>query len=218
MRLPVFQREHHRRRRRALRLQFGMALQKPREDRTAIVQNCMLDNLYRRTGGQVRLLLEPPCELSDVPLPDVAVIQNGNMLELAEAFARRGVPCVAYFHGLPFECAEQDWPRMTVQRWFTGYIANSTYTATRFRARCGIDAHVIPPVFNPARYQASGERRFATFINPVAAKGVELALAVAALCPEISFRFVKAWPLSPAQSIRLKRRITRLRRRRRSAS
>jgi glycosyltransferase involved in cell wall biosynthesis len=152
-----------------------------------------------------------PCELGDVPLPDVAVIQNGNMLELAEAFARRGVPCVAYFHGLPFECAEQDWPPTEVQRWFAGYIANSTYTATRFRARCGIDAHVIPPVFNPARYQASGERRFATFINPVAAKGVELALAVAALCPEIPFRFVKAWPLSPAQSIRLKRRIARLR-------
>jgi len=74
-----------------------------------------------------------------------------------------------------------------------------------------LDAHVIPPVFNPARYQAKGERRFATFINPVAAKGVELALAVAALCPEIPFRFVKAWPLSPAQSIRLKRRIAQLR-------
>jgi glycosyltransferase involved in cell wall biosynthesis len=152
-----------------------------------------------------------PCELGDVPLPDVAVIQNGNMLELAEAFTRRGVPCIAYFHGLPFECAEQDWPRTEVQRWFAGYIANSTYTATRFRARCGIDAHVIPPVFNPARYQTSGERRFATFINPVAAKGLELALAVAALCPEIPFRFVKAWPLSPGQSIRLKRRIARLR-------
>jgi glycosyltransferase involved in cell wall biosynthesis len=50
-----------------------------------------------------------------------------------------------------------------------------------------------------------------TFINPVAAKGLELALAVAAQCPEIPFRFVKAWPLSPAQSIRLKRRIARLR-------
>lgn len=152
-----------------------------------------------------------PCELGDVPLPDVAVIQNGNMLALAEAFVRRGVPCVAYFHGLPFECAEEDWPRPEVKRWFAGYIANSTYTATRFRVRCGIDAHVIPPVFNPARYQATGERRFATFINPVAAKGVELALAVAALCPEIPFRFVKAWPLSPAQSIRLKRRIAQLR-------
>ena len=152
-----------------------------------------------------------PCELSDVPLPDVAVIQNGNMLELAEAFARRGVPCVAYFHGLPFECAEHDWPPAAMRRWFAGYIANSTYTATRFRARCGIDAHVIPPVFNPARYQTSGERRFVTFINPVAHKGVELALALAALCPEIPFRFVKAWPLSPGQSIRLKRRIAQLR-------
>jgi glycosyltransferase involved in cell wall biosynthesis len=152
-----------------------------------------------------------PCELGDVPLPEVAVIQNGNMLALAEAFTRRGVPCVAYFHGLPFECAEEDWPCPEVKQWFAGYIANSTYTATRFRARCGLDAHVIPPVFNPARYQTRGERQFATFVNPVAAKGVELALAVAALCPEIPFRFVKAWPLSPAQSIRLKRRIAQLR-------
>jgi glycosyltransferase involved in cell wall biosynthesis len=152
-----------------------------------------------------------PCELGDVPLPNVAVIQNGKMLQLAEAFVRRGVPCVAYFHGLPFECAEQDWPPAAVRRWFAAYIANSAYTATRFRAHCGIDAHVIPPVFNPTRYQASGERRFATFINPVAAKGVELALAVAALCPEIPFRFIKAWPLSPRQSIQLKRRIARLR-------
>ncbi|MBV9628386.1 MAG: glycosyltransferase [Xanthobacteraceae bacterium] len=151
-----------------------------------------------------------PCELSDVPLPDVAVIQNGRMLELAEAFARRGVPCVAYFHGLPFECTEQDWHAAAVRRWFAGYIANSAYTARRFRARCGIDAHVIPPIFNPARYQAIGERRFATFINPVAAKGLELVLAVAELCPEIPFRFVKAWPLSPAQSLLLKRRVAQL--------
>ncbi len=151
-----------------------------------------------------------PCELDDVPLPEVAIIQNGRMLELAEAFARRGVPCVAYFHGLPFECPENDWPKVSSRGWFSAYIANSNYTAARFRARCGIDAHVIPPMFNPSRYQTSGERRFASFINPVPAKGVELALAVAALCPEIPFRFVKAWPLSPAQSISLKRRIARL--------
>jgi glycosyltransferase involved in cell wall biosynthesis len=151
-----------------------------------------------------------PCDLDGLPLPDVAVIQNGKMLELAEAFTRRGVPCVAYFHGLPFECPEHDWPGESLPRWFSGYIANSTYTAGRFRARCGIDAHVIPPVFNPVRYQASGERKFATFINPVAAKGVELVLAVAAQCPEIPFQFVKAWPLSPAQSVQLKHRIAQL--------
>ncbi len=151
-----------------------------------------------------------PCELDDVPLPEVAVIQNGRMLELAEAFTRRGVPCVAYFHGLPFESSENEWPKASLRRWFSAYIANSNYTATRFRARCGIDAYVIPPIFNPSRYQSSGERQFATFINPVPAKGVELALSVAALCPQIPFRFVKAWPLSPAQSIRLKRRIARL--------
>jgi glycosyltransferase involved in cell wall biosynthesis len=151
-----------------------------------------------------------PCKLDHVPLPAVAVIQNGRMLELAEAFARRGVPCVAYFHGLPFECSDHDWPRASLRRWFSAYIANSTYTAGRFRARCGLDADVIPPVFNPARYQASGDRRFATFINPVAAKGVELALAVAAQCPEIPFRFVKAWPLSLSQSIQLNRRIAQL--------
>ena len=56
----------------------------------------------------------------------------------------------------------------------------------------------------------AGDRRFVTFINPVAEKGVEVALAIAEQCPEIPFRFVKAWPLGIRHAAKLNSRVRRL--------
>jgi glycosyltransferase involved in cell wall biosynthesis len=147
-----------------------------------------------------------------VPRPDVVVIQDGYMqLPVAAAFARLGVPMVCYLHGLGFE----DWaidgrPAETEQLPMRGYCANSQFTAERFRARYRRSAAVIPPVFRADRYRVESRRRNVTFINPVAEKGVDLALEIAALCPEIPFSFVKGWPLSPRAFARLSIRVRRL--------
>jgi glycosyltransferase involved in cell wall biosynthesis len=152
----------------------------------------------------------PWADLDGIPMPRSVVIQNGNMIEIGRAFARRGVPSIAYFHGLPFEVGSRNWATEASELPFSAYIANSRYTADRFRSRFGIDAEVIPPIFRPERYRSQGNGRHVTFINPVVEKGADLALAVAKLCPEIPFRFVKGWPLPARQAMQLKARISRL--------
>lgn len=149
---------------------------------------------------------QPPSELRP---PAVAIVQNGDMLEIAAGFARAGIASVAYLHGLGFEtwrgagAAAASLP-------FRGYIANSHFTAGRFRAAYGLDAVVVPPLVRRERYVTEVDARRVTFINPVAEKGVDLALAIAALCPEIPFCFVRGWPLGVRAGARLQRQLRRL--------
>ena len=42
-------------------------------------------------------------DVADLPRPTVAVVQNGPMVDFATAFARIGVPSVAYLLGLGFQ-------------------------------------------------------------------------------------------------------------------
>lgn len=165
----------------------------------------------RRLGYDVYLSREPWGKLGGLPRPGVVVVQNGNMVAIGRAFARYGVPAIAYLHGLEFDVGRRRWPEPIGDLPFCGYIANSKFTAARFCQRFGIEPEVIPPVFRQERYLASGDRRWVTFINPVAEKGVEIALNVAEQCPEISFRFVKGWPLGLGQALRLTRRIQKMR-------
>lgn len=143
--------------------------------------------------------------ISDLPRVSVAVIQNGP-LELASGFAQLGTPVTAYFFGLGFE----NWsPGQQLP--FTGYLALSRFTAERFRRIHGHDPVVVPPIFRRERYTTESDRREVTFINPVGVKGVDLALEIAARCPDIPFGFVRGWPLRLRESARLKDRVRRLR-------
>jgi glycosyltransferase involved in cell wall biosynthesis len=145
---------------------------------------------------------------NEVPRPAVAVVQNGAMLDYAAAFARVGVPSVAYLHGLGFEGWDKAGPSVSLP--FRGYIANSRFTAERFRHRYGLDTVVIPPLFRRERYVTQAGGPMVTFINPVPVKGTELALDIAERCPDIPFCFVRAWPLGVREAARLRRRLRRL--------
>jgi glycosyltransferase involved in cell wall biosynthesis len=129
------------------------------------------------------------------------------MIDIAHAFRARAVPVIAYLHSLGFDQPQQRWPRRAEELPFQAFIANSEFTAARFRSRYGFKPVVIPPVFHPERYCASGCRQYATFINPVREKGLDLALELAELCPDIPFRFVKAWPIGFREMARLKARL-----------
>lgn len=145
-------------------------------------------------------------DASALPRPAVAVVQNGPMIELAGGFERLGVPTVAYLHGLGFET----WCGSPESFPFRGYIANSQYTAARLRRRFGFDPVVLPPLFRREDYATARTGAMVTFINPVAVKGVDLAFDIAALCPEIPFMFVRAWPLHARAEARLRQRARRL--------
>jgi glycosyltransferase involved in cell wall biosynthesis len=154
----------------------------------------------RHLGYRVYRSRVPWQKLGGMPKPRVAIVQNGNMVEIARQFVGLGVPAVAYLHGLEFEEGKRRWEGSLDKLPFVAYIANSNFTAERFRARFGGRCQVIAPVFRPERYRSDAQGRFVTFINPVREKGVDVALAIARLCPEIPFLFVKGWPLTRKQS------------------
>ncbi len=164
----------------------------------------------RFLGYRVYRSMKPWRDLSGVIMPKIAIIQNGHMVQMGHAFRNKSIPSIAYLHGTGFDTEGEAWKGTGKELPFSGYIANSTYTARRFEARFGIRPEVIPPIFYPEEYRTAGKGRHVTFINPVAEKGVDLALAIAALCPEIPFLFVRGWPLSPIAEMRLSRRLARL--------
>ncbi len=84
-----------------------------------------------------------------------------------------------------------------------GFIANSRFTAERFAETDGVHADVIYPMIEAEKYRVNSTRQNVTFINPHPYKGVEIALGVAAACPEIPFVFVRGWQLPPDQESRL---------------
>jgi glycosyltransferase involved in cell wall biosynthesis len=160
----------------------------------------------RDLGYPVFRTRRPASHAAVLPRPTVAVVQNGPMLDLAAGFARIAVPTVAYLHGLGFE----RWPNETAGLPFRGYIANSQFTAARFHQRFGLRPSVLPPLFRRADYATDASGSTVTFINPVAVKGVDLALEIASLCPQIPFVFVRGWPLGFREEARLKREARRL--------
>lgn len=77
------------------------------------------------------------------------------------------------------------------------YLANSDFTAQRWRALCGLSCEVIPPVVRADGYIAGASGSKVLFVNPTPIKGVELMFALAAQCPDIPFLVVESWNLEP---------------------
>jgi len=77
------------------------------------------------------------------------------------------------------------------------YLANSEFTAQRWRALCGLDCVVIPPLVLPERYFVAERGDGVLFVNPTQIKGVEIMFALAAACPDIPFLVAESWGLNP---------------------
>jgi glycosyltransferase involved in cell wall biosynthesis len=139
--------------------------------------------------------------------PDVAVVQGRLTVPLVEHLQACNVPAVVYIRDVDF--AEQlDSHRFGELTRFV--VANSQFTADTVRARFGIDARVIVPTVVRSDYEVQSSREVVLFTNPVAKKGVALALEVARLCPDIPFVFVESWTLSSAQVSQLQAQLQSL--------
>lgn len=77
------------------------------------------------------------------------------------------------------------------------FLANSGFTADRWRALSGVHCAVVPPVVAPERYLAATRGEKVLFVNPAPIKGVELMFTLAALCPDLPFLVVESWNLDP---------------------
>jgi glycosyltransferase involved in cell wall biosynthesis len=135
--------------------------------------------------------------------PDVAVIQAGRSLALAERLVRLGVPTVVYLRDDVFTKLGG----AVRERAEVRYVATSRDLARRFDEEFGIAAAVIPPLVRPDRYRVDSGRSNVTFVCPFPVKGVDIAVGVAQRRPDVPFVFVESWELNPVRRARLKRRL-----------
>jgi len=126
--------------------------------------------------------------------PDAIVVQTGpGMAKLLVAALDSGRPTAVYLHNV--ETAELGGTLLPDPSIL--YLANSPFTAARWRAGFGIESHVVPPYVEPGAYLTATTRERILFINPTAQKGVELFFRIAAARPALPFTAVESWTLEP---------------------
>ena len=137
---------------------------------------------------------------------DVAIFQSRLPIALAAAIDREATRTFIYLRNV--ETVDLGGAPAALDR--TGFLANSHFTAQRFAETDNITADVIHPMIEAETYRVTPARQNVTFINPHPNKGVDVALGVAAACPEIPFVFVRGWGLSPEQEAHLQSHLAAL--------
>ena len=138
--------------------------------------------------------------------PDVAIFQSMLPVPLAQAIDRTKTRTFIYLRNVEVEDLGGSLSGLDQ----CGFIANSGFTAQRFAETQGISSDVIYPMIEPEAYRVTSTRQNVTFINPHPNKGVDVALSVAASCPDIPFVFVRGWGLTPQQEAHLQGRLAQL--------
>lgn len=127
--------------------------------------------------------------------PDLLVVQAERPVPILLAARTAGRPVLVYLRDVELHKIDGRLPLDPA----VGYVANSAFTAARYRDAFGIDALAIPPLIRPERYRCATDRSFVTFVNPVPAKGSEIAFALAESRPDLRFLFVAGWPVGAAE-------------------
>lgn len=124
--------------------------------------------------------------------PDVVVVLAHDTGRVAKAFHETGAPILFNFQDVEFDQHGLDLAELGSVRG----VGNSVFTASAYRDRFGADCTVIYPMVNPENYRTETTGEYVTFINPAPVKGLEIALKVASLLPQINFWFQETWPMS----------------------
>jgi len=138
--------------------------------------------------------------------PDVVLAQSGEVVAIASKFVSAGVPvCVFLRHthydslgGIP----EQS-PGLT-------YIANSRFTADRYKTDFGLNCGVMTPLVIPDLYRTVSDKTRVVYINANPVKGAGLVLELAGLRPDIPFDIVESWTLPDWMTEDLRRTASQL--------
>lgn len=135
--------------------------------------------------------------------PQVVLTQLGSAGEVVRLALEEGVPPVLFLRDAGDQCfedADARNPRVNI-------VANSEYIATWAEQKFGRRPPVVYPCIEAKAFQRPRKPTFVTFINPIEAKGLELALSIAREMPTIPFLFVESWPLSSAARRQLRERL-----------
>jgi glycosyltransferase involved in cell wall biosynthesis len=131
-------------------------------------------------------------DVAKLERPDVIVVMAVEPVRMALAAKRTGIPLVMHLQDVEFQRHGGDFEDLGSE---IPCVANSRFTADKYRNAYGVGPRVIYPFIAPDRYRTETTRENVTFINPMHAKGREIAVGVAKLCPGIPFAIVESWPL-----------------------
>jgi glycosyltransferase involved in cell wall biosynthesis len=127
--------------------------------------------------------------------PDIIVVMAMAPVRMALAARPTGLPIIMQLHDTEFELHGGDFSELRD----IPCVSNSFFTADKYRNAFGIDSSVIYPIILASDYQTPSTREVITFINPIAAKGLDIAVEIARRCPDLPFEFVEAWSLKAEQ-------------------
>jgi glycosyltransferase involved in cell wall biosynthesis len=134
--------------------------------------------------------------------PDVAVILAGEMKPAWASLRQLRIPVICYHQSV----VRLHDPTF-VEMHDVGHIAVSRFVRDRLVDLHGCRAEVVHPFVLPAKYATRRSGSEVLFVNPIKAKGLDIALGLAALRPDLRFRFIRCWPTSDAEERELKARI-----------
>lgn len=138
--------------------------------------------------------------------PDIALVSVKNPVKIADALQAHDIPILFDLKDVEFETLGGDLSKFA----HVHSVANSQFTADKYREAFGLDPRVIYPLVDKERYRVDNEGKFVTFINTHKWKGLDTALEVARLCPTIDFEFVETWPLQSEQLTALTEQLASL--------
>lgn len=138
--------------------------------------------------------------------PSVVFVQSGFPARIASRCRSLGVPVAIYLRNVEDEDLGGDISALRDVQ----YVANSEFTARRFKEKFGVPSTVVYPLLQRSRYETTPECRNVTFVNPHPSKGSALALDIAEHCPDIPFVFIEGWTLDREIRQALLERIAKL--------
>jgi glycosyltransferase involved in cell wall biosynthesis len=149
--------------------------------------------------------------------PDVVIVQGYRAWNLAAVVVAQGVPVVLRHidkAGVDLLAealgSEPDVAALLANPLFT-MTCNSHFTAAEARRKFGWTPPVTyPPIRATNAHLRSSDARFVTFVNPVPAKGLSVALRVAALLAERDFLFIDGWFTTRLERQSLQRELSTL--------
>jgi len=132
-------------------------------------------------------------EISAIPAvigrfePDIVLLESCPLRSYSDLFVGHGLPVIASIRDATFYGGN------LIAHPSIRYIANSGFIAGRLLSDFGIEGDVIPPPVFLEKYRILSTRERVLFVNPVAKKGIEIALRLAEERPDIPFDFVECW-------------------------
>lgn len=135
--------------------------------------------------------------------PDLMIAQAWHPIPLTMVSLQEGVRTLLYLHDVEFSTLGGDIPKDENLR----IVANSNFTANAFQRLSGLLPPVVPPLVRRHAYFTPTSRQRVVFVNTVPVKGLEVAIALARLNPDIPFDFLEGWPLSAEQIVALEKRL-----------